>query len=171
MRLFVAVTLATTLAASAAFAQNSSSPPPILTDPGSILALQKEKFQPTIDRLNRQDAMMRLRAFSPAEIREVEEQTQRVLVATGTSCDVVEAVRVGQTVRRRDLFEVACANGYGYILMNGATPAAYDCWTLARIGLALRRENPRSNIGTQCGLERNVGDMSDQLLARANTAR
>ena len=135
------------------------------------LNAQREALAPTLRLLDRQDANMRLRAYSSEELREVDEQTRRVLSQTGTSCDIVEAVRVGQTVRRRDLFEVACANGYGYILMNGATPAAYDCWTLARIGLALRRENPRSIIGTQCGLERNVGDMSDQLLARANTAR
>lgn len=140
-------------------------------DQGSALARAKERMQPTLDLLNRQDANMRLRAYSPEEMREVEEQTTGILAATGTSCDVVEAVRVGQTVRRRDLFEVSCANGYGYMLMNGATPAAWDCWTLAQVGVAARRSDPYANVGSQCGLEANGGEQIAELLPRANRAR
>ena len=119
------------------------------------LNAQREALAPTLRLLDRQDANMRLRAYSSEELREVDEQTRRVLSQTGTSCDIVEAVRIGQTVRRRDLFEVACANGYGYVLMNGQTPAAYDCWTLARVAAALRRSDRRADVGTQCRLERN----------------
>lgn len=171
MRLLILATLSATLVAGSVAAQTTPSPPPVLTDPGSLLALQKERMMPTLDRLNRQDATMRLRAFSPEEIREVEAQTTRVLSQTGTSCDVVEAVRVGQTIRRRDLFEVACANGYGYILMNGPSPQAYDCWRLAQVGAALRRSDPRADIGSQCRLESNGGRQIAEVLPPANRAR
>lgn len=140
-------------------------------DQGSALARAKEKMQPTLDLLNRQDANMRLRAYSPEELREIEEQTSDVLSRTGTACEVVESVRVGQTIRRRDVFEVACANGYGYLLTNGPTPAAYDCWTIAQVGLAIRREDPHADVGSQCGLDRNGGDQIAELLPRANRAR
>jgi hypothetical protein len=145
-------------ASSLAAAQTPNpSPPPLQSDPGSILALQKEAMQPTIQALNRQDATMRLRAFTPAEIREVERQTSHILSATGTECDVVDAARVGQTIRRRNIFEVACANGYGYILADGPEVRAYDCTVLARAAVMRRQADMRADIGTQCALELNGG--------------
>lgn len=167
MRLLILATLSVTLVAGSVAAQTP--PGPSINE--LRLNSQREALAPTLRLLNRQDAMVRLRTFSPEELREVEEQTRLVLDRTGTACEVVEAVRVGQTSRRRDLFEVACANGYGYILMNGPSPQAYDCWRLAQVGAALRRSDPRANIGSQCGLDSNGGRQIAEVLPPANRAR
>lgn len=116
-----------------------------------------EPMRPGAARMQQFESVRRLNAYSPAQRQRAIRQAQSLLSASHTSCDVVNAAQVGRTERRRDILEVACSNGYGYLLVDGPTPAAFDCLQIAQAAAALRRENPRADVGSQCTLSENGG--------------
>lgn len=108
-------------------------------------------------RMNSFEATRRMAEHSPAEYQRVQRRAAELLTATNTSCDVVGAASHGQTERHRDILEVACSSGYGYILIGSSPPTAYDCLQLADAARVVRASNPRANVGSQCRLPENGG--------------
>lgn len=108
-------------------------------------------------RMQQFETTRRLAEHSPAEYQRVQRRVAELLAATQTSCDVVNAAELGLTERRRDILEVACSSGFGYILVGSSPPAVYDCWRLAQAAEAVRATNRRANVGSQCGLPENGG--------------
>ncbi len=108
-------------------------------------------------RMNQFETTRRLAEHSPAEYQRLQRRAAELLEATHTSCDVVNAAELGMTERRRDILEVACSSGFGYILVGSSPPAAYDCWQLAQAAQAVRASNPRADVGSQCALRENGG--------------
>ncbi|MBX9616434.1 MAG: hypothetical protein K2X25_12630 [Caulobacteraceae bacterium] len=98
-----------------------------------------------------------LEAFSPAVRQRAFRRAESLLAASRTSCDVVNAALLGRTERQRDVVEVACASGLGYILVDGRTPAAFDCLQIAQTAAVVRINDPRANLGSRCRLRENGG--------------
>lgn len=108
-------------------------------------------------RMNSFEASRRMAEHSPADYQRLQRRAAELLTATNTSCEVVNAAELGHTERRRDIVEVACSSGYGYILVGSSPPAAYDCWQLSQAAQVVRASNPRADVGSQCGLPENGG--------------
>jgi len=98
-----------------------------------------------------------IQPFTNLERQRVFRRADALLSASRTNCDVTNAARLGRTERQRDIVEVACANGYGYILVDGSTPAAFDCLEIARATAVVQRERSRRGVGVQCTLNENGG--------------
>ena len=142
------------LGASAASAQSGF---PQFTDEGSVRAQQNERRQPGQTAAQQFEANRRLQSYSPAERDRIRRQAQRLMSQTTEPCDVSNAVKVGRTEDRRDLFEVACASGLGYVLVSGARVTIYDCQKLAGAARLVRASNANADVGTQCTLPENGG--------------
>jgi hypothetical protein len=151
--IFVAALVATIGSAASVQAQAN----PNAGDMGTARERLLEPMRPGAARMQQFESVRRLNAYSAAGRQRAIRQAQSLLAASHTSCDVVNAAQVGRTERRRDIVEVACSNGYGYILVDGTTPAAFDCLQIAEAAAALRRENPRADVGSQCSLNENGG--------------
>lgn len=108
-------------------------------------------------RMNSFEATRRMAEHSPAEYQRLQRRAAELLAATNTSCDVVNTAALGQTERHRDIVEVACSSGFGYILVGSSPPMAYDCWQLSQAAQVVRASNPRADVGSQCGLPENGG--------------
>lgn len=90
-------------------------------------------------------------APTPEEIRA---NAQAQLTAASVTCELTEAVNPGK-VGEADVFEVACANGPGYILMATTPPQAFDCIELAGTAAIARAADPAADVGQQCALPAN----------------
>ena len=98
-----------------------------------------------------------IQPYTNLERQRVFRRADTLLSASGTNCDVTDAAQLGRTERQRDIVEVACANGYGYILVDGSTPAAFDCLQIAQATAVVQRERSRRGVGVQCTLDENGG--------------
>ncbi len=128
--------------------------------PLTVEAPRQDSFAPRADaatRLQNFEVTRRMARYSPAEHQRVQGRAAGLLAATGTSCDMVNAAELGRTERRRDVLEVACSNGYGYILVGSSPPVAYDCLQLSRAAQVVRASNRRADVGSQCALRENGG--------------
>lgn len=59
---------------------------------------------------------------------------QQLVRASGASCELAQASRLGKTERRNEIVEVVCEGGEGYILIGGAAPEAIRCSDVRRDG-------------------------------------
>lgn len=147
------------LAATAGFAataqaQAVSQPAPVMIPP------REPATAPMFDaatRLQNFEVARRVARYSPIEHQRVQRRAATLLADTNTSCDVVSAAELGRTERHRDVVEVACSSGYGYILVGSSPPAAYDCWQLSQAAQVVRASNQRADVGSQCRLRENGG--------------
>lgn len=110
-----------------------------------------------VTRMQNFEVARRMARHSPSEHQRAQRRAAGILTATSTPCDVVNAAELGRTERHREVFEVACSSGYGYILVGSSPPAAYDCWQLSQAAQVVRASNPRADVGSQCGLRENGG--------------
>lgn len=98
-----------------------------------------------------------IQPYTNLERQRVFRRANTLLSASRTNCEVTNAARLGRTERQRDIVEVACANGYGYILVDGSAPAAFDCLQIAQATVVVQRERSRRGVGVQCMLDENGG--------------
>lgn len=154
MKMLLVLGACAVLGASAAAAQSGF---PQFTDEGSVRAKQNERRQPSQVAAQQFEANRRLQSYSPAERDRLRRQVQRLMRQTTESCDIFNAVRVGRTEDRRELFEVSCANGLGYVLVSGPQVTIYDCQQLAEAARIVRSSDANADVGTQCTLSENGG--------------
>ncbi|WP_225212224.1 hypothetical protein [Brevundimonas guildfordensis] len=83
-----------------------------------------------------------------------------MLVATNTNCQITETKLLGQSAAKESLYEVSCASGPGYLLLDSAAPAATDCLTLAASAEAALARDPNADVGSQCTLPANDNAMA-----------
>lgn len=145
--------LATGFAASAQAQAN-----PNAGDAGTARALLLEPMRVGAARMQQFESIRRLAAYSPAERERVRRRADDLLSSTNTSCELGNAVQLGQTERRRDIIEVSCSSGLGFLLVDGSPPDAFDCLQIAEVAQRVRAENPRADVGTQCSLPENGGE-------------
>ncbi len=80
-------------------------------------------------------------------------QTQ--ITASGKTCQLSEAMLLGQDPQQQSIYEVACAGGPGYIVVASQPPLAVDCLELAGTAATARARNPEASVGQQCALPAN----------------
>lgn len=85
---------------------------------------------------------------------------QTLATAAGLPCQVTEAVWVGKTDDRKDLYEAACATGPGYLLQSTTPPTAYDCLLLADTAERQRVDGVEAAAGSVCTLPANQNSLA-----------
>lgn len=80
---------------------------------------------------------------------------QAQLSAIGITCQASEAVLLGRDAQQQGIFEVACANAPGYIVVGSTPPMAVDCLELAGTAATARARDPQADVGQQCALPAN----------------
>ncbi|MFC5388971.1 hypothetical protein U0030_09930 [Brevundimonas bullata] len=78
------------------------------------------------------------------------------IALTDTACEVTDAKFLGETPDKTSLYEVACADGPGYIIQSKTPPSVTDCIILAASAQALRAQDPTAEVGSQCELPGNT---------------
>lgn len=93
---------------------------------------------------------------------EVQAEAQAVLTATNTICNVVDAVSPG-SAGDINIYEVACTEGLGYLLTDGAEPTSRNCIIVAQQAEDARAADPRAAPQVTCELPENQN--TDQIMA------
>ncbi len=91
---------------------------------------------------------------------EVRAAAQAQIAAAGLACQVTEAVSPGETAEQTPLYEAACADAPGYILIASSPPQAFNCLELAGSAAATRRLDPDADVGQQCILPANQNSLA-----------
>ncbi len=85
---------------------------------------------------------------------------QAVVAAAGGTCQVTEAVQPGTNAERQKIYEVACSEGPGYILIEASPPQSFDCLELAGTAYTARLRDPAADVGQQCALPANQNGLA-----------
>ncbi|MDP1913974.1 hypothetical protein [Brevundimonas sp.] len=107
------------------------------------------------DRRQRQEAPAA--APTPEDVRTT---AQAQAVAAGLSCQVTEASNPGVTAEQTPIYEAACADGPGYILIASTPPQAFNCLELAGTAATARLRDPAADVGQQCLLPANQNGLA-----------
>lgn len=91
---------------------------------------------------------------------EITAQAQALLVATGTTCQVTEASQPGINTEQQKIYEAACSEGPGYILIAATPPQAFDCLELAGTAATARMRDPAADVGQQCAMPANLNGLA-----------
>ncbi len=111
----------------------------------------------------------RTAAPTPPTPEENKVAAQAVAVAAGLTCQVSDANRLGVNTEQQVLFEVACADGPGYILQASTPPQTYNCMELLGQAFRARQRDPAADVGQQCAMAHNV-DLVSFVSAYAHEA-
>ncbi|HYC98756.1 hypothetical protein [Brevundimonas sp.] len=87
--------------------------------------------------------------------RLVRERTGEILAETGTPCEIVAAYNPGETRQRKEIYEVACREGPGYLVIAAETPAVLNCLHLAATEEAQRADDASRPVTSLCLLDGN----------------
>ncbi|MCS6625017.1 hypothetical protein N0B44_19050 [Roseibacterium beibuensis] len=87
--------------------------------------------------------------------RLVRERTAQILAEAGTPCDIVAAYNPGATRQRKEIYEIACREGPGYLVVATEAPAILNCLHLAATEEAQRAADPSRPVTSLCLLEGN----------------
>lgn len=96
-------------------------------------------------------------APTPEEVRTA---AQAQATAAGLDCQVTEATSPGVTAEQTPIYEAACANGPGYIVIGSAPPQTFDCIELAGTAYTARLRDPAADVGQQCVLPANQNGLA-----------
>ena len=105
----------------------------------------------------------RNRAAAPPAIatpEEIKAAAQALVVAAGATCQVTEAVQPGVNAEQQKIYEAACAEGPGYILIAATPPQSFDCLELAGTAYTARLRDPAADVGQQCVLPANQNGLA-----------
>lgn len=91
----------------------------------------------------------------PVPERLVRERTAEILAQAGTPCEIVAAYNPGETRQRKDIYEVACREGPGYLVVAADAPAILNCLHLAATEEVLRAADPDRPVTSLCLLDGN----------------
>lgn len=91
----------------------------------------------------------------PTPERLVRERTAAIFAAAGVPCEIVAAHNPGETRQRKDIYEVACREGPGYLVVAADAPAILNCLHLAATEEALRVADPTRPVTSLCLLDQN----------------
>ncbi len=92
--------------------------------------------------------------------QQVAADAQAVATAAGLTCQVTEASNPGATAEQAKIYEAACANGPGYILIASTPPQSFDCLELAGTAYTARLRDPAADVGQQCVLPANQNGLA-----------
>lgn len=118
----------------------------------------------------RRDRNRNRRAEPEMSAEEARAQAQTLATTAGLTCQVSEAKLLGRDAERQSLFEAACSDGPGYLILASTPPVAQDCLELTAAAEAMRRANPEAPAGQQCALPANL-DVVRAVTALAQQAQ
>lgn len=147
------------VAAEPAMAQNSGSggrtPRGERVLPGRIGGDQTDRADEASRRRDRQRSgaqqVQPTAAKTPEQIRT---EAQAQLAANNLTCELTEASNPG-VIGESQVYEVACNNTEGYILIASTPPQAYSCIELAGTAAIARSRDPNADVGQQCAIPAN----------------
>jgi hypothetical protein len=85
---------------------------------------------------------------------------QALVVASGGTCQVTEAAQPGMNAEQQKIYEAACSEGPGYILIESTPPQSFDCLELAGTAYTARLRDPAADVGQQCTLPANQNGLA-----------
>ncbi|MDO9077372.1 MAG: hypothetical protein Q7U72_07965 [Brevundimonas sp.] len=85
---------------------------------------------------------------------------QALVVATGAACSVTEAAQPGINTEQQKIYEAACSEGPGLILIESTPPQSFDCLELAGTAYTARLRDPAADVGQQCVLPANQNGLA-----------
>lgn len=91
----------------------------------------------------------------PVPERLVRERTEEILAEAGTPCEIIAAHNPGATRQRKEIYEVACSEGPGYLVVATDAPAILNCLHLAATEEAQRAVDPSRPVTSLCLLDQN----------------
>lgn len=97
----------------------------------------------------------------------VEASARELLTAANLDCRTTATLELGETRNRRQVYEVDCASGPGYILVEGSPPQTFGCLQLSAEAARRRAADPNADVGSQCGLPGNDATTLYAEFARA----
>lgn len=146
-------------------------PPGSVTDPPNGIAITRDNMSGS--RLNRQrneerrQAERRRRAErgeavapSVATQAQILAAAQAVATSAGLDCRVTEASHPGVDPHEAPIYETACADGPGYLLIASTPTQSFNCFELAGAATVARMEDPAANVGHQCELPANQNGLA-----------
>ncbi len=87
--------------------------------------------------------------------RLVRERTAEILAAAGTPCEIAAAHNPGETRQRKQIYEIACREGPGYLVIATDAPAILNCLHLAATERAQRAADGSRPVTSLCLLDQN----------------
>ena len=87
--------------------------------------------------------------------RLVRERTAEMFAEAGVPCEIVAAHNPGATRQRKDIYEVACREGPGYLVVANDAPAILNCLHLAATEAAQRAADATRPVASLCLLDGN----------------
>lgn len=91
---------------------------------------------------------------------EIKAAAQALVVATGGTCSVTEAAQPGMNAEQQKIYEAACSEGPGLILIESTPPQSFDCLELAGTAYTARLRDPAADVGQQCALPANQNGLA-----------
>jgi hypothetical protein len=107
-------------------------------------------------RATRTQAQAQAQTQTPEQISAA---AQAQLTAAGVTCQLTEAVNPG-TISDAQVYEAACANASGYILIATTPTQAFSCIELAGTAAIARARDPNADVGQQCVLPANQNGLA-----------
>lgn len=123
--------------------------------PGRIGGGRRERAPE--ERATRQRAAPPPAAATPEEIKAA---AQAIVVATGAACSVTEAAQPGINAEQQKIYEAACSEGPGLILIESTPPQSFNCLELAGTAYTARLRDPAADVGQQCLLPANQNGLA-----------
>lgn len=93
---------------------------------------------------------------APEQIRAA---TQAQLTGANVSCTLTDASNPG-AIGGSAVYEAACANAEGYILIASTPPQAFSCIELAGTAAIARARDPNADVGQQCVMPANQNSLA-----------
>jgi len=91
---------------------------------------------------------------------EIKAAAQALAVAAGSTCQVTEATQPGVSAEQAKIYEAACSEGSGLILIESTPPQSFECLELAGTAYTARLRDPAADVGQQCLLPANQNGLA-----------
>lgn len=112
------------------------------------------------ERQNREASRNRPAPAQPATPEQIMAEAQALAAGASLACQVTEATQPGVTAEQQKIYEAACSEGPGYILIAATPTQAFDCLELAGTAATARLRDPAADVGQQCVLPANQNGLA-----------
>lgn len=113
------------------------------------------------ERANQRNRRQSRPAPAPAAptAEEIMAAAQVQVTAAGLACQPTEAINPG-LIGEHQVYEIACANAAGYIIIASTPPQTSNCLELAGSAATVRARDPAADVGMQCVLPANQNGLA-----------
>lgn len=91
----------------------------------------------------------------PTPERLIRQRSTEILAAASTPCEIAAASNPGETRQRKDIYELACSDGPGFLVIATPEPGILNCLHLAATEEFQRAADPSRPVTTLCLLDGN----------------